>query len=84
MQSQIFSNSSISCESYKPQLKYFSGKNDEMGVILSHIDGGLRADIPAKPTVNKIKSSDLKQKKILTDYAKVLNARRNQSAISFN
>ena len=83
MQSQIFDSTGVNIGSYKPQLKYVGGKNDEMGLILNHCDGGRLADVSAKPTVNKIKSSDLMQNKILNDYAKVFNARRNQSAITF-
>ena len=83
MQSKIFEKlppDSIA----KPQLRQVGNRNTEIREVLSHDDGTRNQNITSKPTVERVNNTHLMQKKELTDYARVYNARRNQSAITFS
>jgi len=81
MQSRIFTQSGDTSNN-KPQLKQVKTKNSEIGSMLSYHDGSHPEPIAAKPTSNKIHSL-ASQAKELNSNARVYNARRNQSAITF-
>lgn len=81
MQSRIFTQSGDGYNS-KPQLKQIKTKNSEIASVLSYNDGSQPEPIAAKPTNNKINCLT-SQVKELTSNARVYNARRNQSAITF-
>lgn len=81
MQSQIFTQSSIESSS-RPQLKQVKPQNSEIKSMLSYNDGSNPEPITSKPTNNKI-SSAASQAKELNSNARIYNARRNQSAITF-
>ncbi|OMJ67899.1 hypothetical protein SteCoe_34823 [Stentor coeruleus] len=82
MQSNIFEKQSPP-EPARPQLKQVQTKSSEISSMLSYNDGTRPEAIANKPTANRIQNEALVQKKQLNDYAKVYNARRNQSAITF-
>ena len=82
MQSHIFDEKSATV-SLKPQLKHIGTKATEIGAMLKYSDGSTAEPISSKPTINRIQASDLQQLKDLRESAKVYNARRNQSAITF-
>ena len=83
MQSHIFDNTDYHQQDAKAQLKQIPLKSNEMAAMLCHNDGRKAEELTNKPTVNKINYTDLAQKKELSDYAKVYNARRNSSSITF-
>lgn len=53
----------------------------ELGSLICHSSAEIA--VANDPTKNKIKSSDLMQKKTLEGNAKVYSARRNESAVTF-
>lgn len=83
MQSRIFDKNIGEVQEKKSQLRQNVNKPSQMGSMLSYNDGARSQNIAVKPNVTRVNNSDLQQKKVLTDYARVYNARRNQSAITF-